>query len=375
MAGSSATLPIQETDVTVLKETLRSQQQLLQKLYSELEFERESSATATNESLSMILRLQSEKAAVKMEASQYKRLAEEKICHAEESLAILEELIYQKEMEISSLEFQVQAYRYKLLSLGCDDLNDFEKQFTSNRFTERNDAFYGEKGIKSTVRRLSSLPASLPIDFYSRKSTNDGENNLAPVQESTYAGNSDTVVRDQGLGSRRSSVNSGAGEFISYLEQIRLLDEKVKQIADCKEVDLKKNKKISNRKVESLSLNSSSLNECHKIKSHEDSTELRISSSALSSSVHDIFEVPVIHEIPETSAKSKICFDGEKCNGKSVLGSEDRLRKPDLILEDNFGLPARDEVDWIKMNNLLSAKPEGNYVKVTICQLNMELNA
>ncbi|KAE8687891.1 Leucine-rich receptor-like protein kinase family protein [Hibiscus syriacus] len=358
MAGSSVTLPIQETDVTVLKETLRSQQQLLQKLYSELEFERESSATATNESLSMILRLQSEKAAVKMEASQYKRLAEEKIGHAEEALAILEELIYQKEMEISSLEFQVQAYRYKLLSLGChDDLNDFEKQFTPNRFTERNDAFDGEKGIKSTVRRLSSLPASLPIDFYSKKSTNDGENNLAPVQESKDAGNSDTVVRDQGLSSRRSSLNSGAGEFISYLEQIRLLDEKVKQIADCKEVDLKK---ISNGKVESVSLKSSLLNECHEIRSHEDSTELRISSSALSSSVvHDIFEVPVIHEIPETSAKSKSCFDGEKCNGKSVLGSDDRLRKPDLILEDNLGLPAKDEVDWIKMNNFLSAKPEG----------------
>ncbi|KAE8668568.1 Leucine-rich receptor-like protein kinase family protein [Hibiscus syriacus] len=340
MAGNSATLPIKEMDVTVLKETLRSQQQLLQKLYSELEFERESSATAANESLSMILRLQSEKAAVKMEASQYKRLAEEKIGLAEESLAILGELIYQKEMEISSLEFQVQAYRYKLLSLGCNDLNDFEKQFTLNRFTERNNAFNGEKGIKSTVRRLSSLPASLPIDFYSKKSTSDGENNLAPVQESTYAGNSDTVVRDEGLGSRRSSVNSGAGEFISYLEQIRLLDEKVKQIADSKEVDLKK---ISNGKVESVSLISSSLNECHKIKSHLDSTDLRISSSALSSSVHDIFEVPVIHEIPETSAKSKICFDGEKCNAKSDLGSDDRHRKPDLILEDNLGLPAKDE--------------------------------
>ncbi|KAK8656809.1 hypothetical protein V6N13_098744 [Hibiscus sabdariffa] len=360
----AATLPIQETDVTVLKETLRSQQQLLQKLYSELEVERESSATATNESLSMILRLQSEKAAMKMEASQYKRLAEEKIGHAEESLAILEELIYQKEMEISSLEFQVQAYRYKLLSLGYDDLNDFETQFTSSRFVERNDAFNGEKAIKSAVRRLSSLPASLPMDFYTKKSTNDGENILAPVQgscSSTDAGNSDMVVCTQGLGSSRSSVSSAGGEFNSYLEQIRLLDEKVKQIADCKEVDLKK---ISNDKAESVSLNSSSLNECHMIKSHEDSTEFRISSSALSSSfVHDIFEVPVIHEVPETSAKGKTCFDGEKCNGNSVLESNDRLTKPDLIPENNLGLPAKDEIDWIKMNNILCAKPEGKLCK------------
>ncbi|KAL4320284.1 hypothetical protein GQ457_18G011560 [Hibiscus cannabinus] len=341
----AATLPFQETDVTVLKETLRCQQQLLQKLYSELEVERESSATATNESLSMILRLQSEKAAMKMEASQYKRLAEEKIGHAGESLAILEELLYQKEMEISSLEFRVQAYRYKLLSMGCDDLNDFETQFTS-------DAFNGEKGIKSAVRRLSSLPACLPMDFYPKKSTNDGENIPASCS-STDAGNSNMVVCTQGLVSSRSSVHSASGEFNSYLEQIRLLDEKVKQIADCKEVDLKK---ISNDKAESVSPSSSSLN--------QDSTELCISSSALSSSfVHDIFEVPVIHEVAETSATSKTCIDGEKCNGKSVLESDDRLTKPDLIPENNFGLPAKDEIDWIKMNNFLCAKPEGKLCK------------
>ncbi|XP_039006718.1 uncharacterized protein LOC120134353 isoform X2 [Hibiscus syriacus] len=362
MAGSFATLPIQETDVTVLKETIRSQRQLLQTLYSELDVERESSATATNESLSMILRLQSEKASMKMEAIQYKRLAEEKIGHAEESLAILKELIYQKEMEISSLEFQLQAYRYKLLSLGCecDDLNDFGKQFTSNPLAESNDAFNGEKGIKSTVRRLTSLPARLPVDFSSKKDTNDGENNPAPVQDlcsRTDAGNSDTVVRAQVLGPRGSSVNSAAGEFNSYLEQIRLLDEKVKQIADCKEVGLKK---ISNGKVESVSLNPSSMNEYHKIKSHEDSKEFPISSFCISSGVvHDVFEVPVIHEVPETSAEGKTCFDVEKCKGKSVLESDDRLTKPDLILEDILGLPVKDEVDWIKMNNFLCAKPEG----------------
>ncbi|KAK8669194.1 hypothetical protein V6N13_106630 [Hibiscus sabdariffa] len=363
MAGTSAalSLPIQDTDVALLKETLRSQQQLLQKLYSELEVERESSATAANESLSMILRLQSEKASMEMEAIQYKRLAEEKIGHAAESLAILEQLVYQKEMEISSLEFQVQAYRYKLLTLGCDDLNDLEKQFTSNRLAERNDAFNGEKGIKSTIRRLNSLPAGLPIDFSSKKSSNGGENNPAPVQGScwsTDAGNSGTVVPAPGLVSRRSSVNSAAGEFNSYLEQIRLLDEKVKLIADCKEVGVKKS---SNDKVESVSLNSSSFNECPKIKSHDGSTEFPISSSATISSgvVHDIFEVPGIHEVPQTSAKGRTCLDVEKCNGKLVLGSDDRLIKPDLTPEDKLGLPVKDEVDWIKMNNFPSAKPEG----------------
>ncbi|MBA0555122.1 hypothetical protein Golob_014180 [Gossypium lobatum] len=326
-ASSAATLPTQETDVTVLKDTLRSQQQLLQKLYSELDVERESSATATNEALSMILRLQGEKAAMKMEASQYKRLAEEKIGHAEESLAILEELVYQKEMEISSLEFQIQAYRYKLLSLGYDDLNDLDSQCTMIQSTEKTDGFIGEKGIKSTVKRLSSLPASLPIGFGAKKNSNDGENNLGPVQDlcsSADTGSSDMVVCGLGSESRRSSVNSTTGDFKSYLEQIRLLDEKVKEISNG---ELKKNSDVS--------------------KSHEDSLERSISSTACCTSiVHDIFEVT------ETRAKK------EKCIGKSVLGSDDRLTKPDLIMEDTLGLPVKGEIDCIKMNNFLSAKPE-----------------
>ncbi|CAN7006085.1 unnamed protein product [Brassica rapa subsp. trilocularis] len=54
----------------------------------------------------MILRLQGEKAALEMEASQYKRMSEEKMCHAETSLTLFEDLIYRKEMEMASLEFQ-----------------------------------------------------------------------------------------------------------------------------------------------------------------------------------------------------------------------------------------------------------------------------
>ncbi|XP_018476101.1 probable myosin-binding protein 6 [Raphanus sativus] len=109
-------------------ETMRAQQKLLQKITRELDAEREASSTAASEALSMILRLQGEKAALEMEASQYKRLAEEKMCHAETSLTLFEDLIYRKEMEMASLEFQVQAYRCKLLSLGCSDQAEEKKK-------------------------------------------------------------------------------------------------------------------------------------------------------------------------------------------------------------------------------------------------------
>ncbi|EPS74031.1 hypothetical protein M569_00731, partial [Genlisea aurea] len=108
-------------EIRSLKETLCAQQKLLQKLYNELDAEREASATAASEALSVILRLQGEKAAVKMEAEQYKRLAEEKICHAEESFAIIEDIITQKEMEVADLEYQLEGYKYRLSALGCPD--------------------------------------------------------------------------------------------------------------------------------------------------------------------------------------------------------------------------------------------------------------
>lgn len=92
MAGEgNLNMGMSESDIKAMKDALCSQQQLLQKLYAELDVEREASATAVSEALSMILRLQEEKSLVKMEATQYKRMTEEKISHAEESLANFED--------------------------------------------------------------------------------------------------------------------------------------------------------------------------------------------------------------------------------------------------------------------------------------------
>lgn len=120
--GSHSRMVEVENEVFTLREALRSQHQALQDLYTELEEERNSSSTAANETLAMILRLQEEKAAVRLEADQYKRLAEEKLAHDRESLAYFEDLIHRKDEEIAALECEVQAYRHRLLSIGFDDL-------------------------------------------------------------------------------------------------------------------------------------------------------------------------------------------------------------------------------------------------------------
>ncbi|KAK6136404.1 hypothetical protein DH2020_029825 [Rehmannia glutinosa] len=220
-------IPMSQTEISALKDTLCAQQKLLQKLYNELDAEREASATAASEALSVILRLQGEKAAVKMEAEQYKRLAEEKMCHAEESFAIIEDIIYQKEMEVAALDYQVQAYRYKLLSMGCADPGGGENKFPEN-LLQRNESLSGD----TSLSRRNSAPVLLKY----KKAMIERESSLSPemdlvsksVEELT-GGEINGVVSDSDK--KTDNNNSSNGGIVSYGEQIRKLEICVKEIA------------------------------------------------------------------------------------------------------------------------------------------------
>ncbi|KAH7659847.1 Aspartate/ornithine carbamoyltransferase protein [Dioscorea alata] len=148
-------MEIGSLDVRVLKEALCKQCLLLKKLYIELEEEREASATAADEALSMILRLQVEKAEEKIEVGQYKKLTEEKMRHNEESMAILEEVIHQQETEITSLKHQVQVLKRRLLSAGVND-GDLGLCGPS---TLKLNTFLNETGFRGSFRRNVSLPS------------------------------------------------------------------------------------------------------------------------------------------------------------------------------------------------------------------------
>ena len=154
MVETRTASPMADANITAMKETLRAQQTPLQQLHAELDQEKEASATAANESMDMILRLQDEKAAVKMEASHYKRMAKEKIGHAEETLEVFEELMYQKEMEITALEVQVLAYKQKLLALGVD-ININELEFPRDLLLNRSEQ-NGEDDQSSSKTRFQS---------------------------------------------------------------------------------------------------------------------------------------------------------------------------------------------------------------------------
>ncbi|PKA57603.1 hypothetical protein AXF42_Ash018578 [Apostasia shenzhenica] len=155
---------MEKREIAALKEALGNQYIIMKKLYSELEEEREASATAASEALSMILRLQREKAAEKMEACQYKRMAEERIHHAEESLEMFEELIQQKDMEIESLHYQLEDYTQNFSSLGISTTDFIESE--SKSFGEMS-AKSHKGSFKGNLRRIVSLPSLRCTQFCS----------------------------------------------------------------------------------------------------------------------------------------------------------------------------------------------------------------
>ncbi|CAD5170272.1 unnamed protein product [Musa acuminata subsp. malaccensis] len=92
--------------------------QSIQELRTELEEERSAAASAASEAMSMILRLQREKAEVQMEARQFKGFAEEKMAHDRQEIAALEDLLLKYDETILSLSYEVETYRHRLFSSG-----------------------------------------------------------------------------------------------------------------------------------------------------------------------------------------------------------------------------------------------------------------
>ncbi|GMH30051.1 hypothetical protein Nepgr_031894 [Nepenthes gracilis] len=110
-----------ENECDALRETVSSQQNTIKDLYIELEEERNASSSAANEAMSMILRLQREKAEIQMEARQFKGFVEEKMSHDAQEIAALEDLLYKREQAIHSLTCEVQAYKHRMMSYGLTE--------------------------------------------------------------------------------------------------------------------------------------------------------------------------------------------------------------------------------------------------------------
>ncbi|XP_024364103.1 uncharacterized protein [Physcomitrium patens] len=97
-----------------LLRALQSESEVMAALYSELEEERNSSATAASEALAMISRLQEEKAAVQMEARQFQRMVMEKAMYDQEAIEVLSEILAKREDEKIALEEELELFKERL---------------------------------------------------------------------------------------------------------------------------------------------------------------------------------------------------------------------------------------------------------------------
>ncbi|CAO2188382.1 unnamed protein product [Urochloa humidicola] len=144
-----------ENDTIQLQKAIFAQYIMMKKLFMELEVEREASATAATAAMTMIRKLQKEKDAERMEAWQYKRISEEKMNHTDRAVEILKEVMELKELEISYLRNQLQAYKHKLLDAGIDDSDIADETITNNipLFESKN-----VENICRKIKRNLSLP-------------------------------------------------------------------------------------------------------------------------------------------------------------------------------------------------------------------------
>lgn len=314
---------------TALKEALCAQQQLLQKLYNELDVEREASATAASEALAMILRLQGEKASVKMEAEHYKRLAEEKMFHAEESMEIFEDLIHQKEMEIANLDYQVQAYRYKLSVLGIEDTGPHEIKFPEN-LLQMNEASATETNPESLSRR-NSAPPNLLKRAYLKRGNLERNRSISPDSD-TISKNVEESGWEDGSPQDMDSEKQTTDGINSYWDQIRKLDKIVEDIVGEQYLGLRS-------KSSSVF---SQLNEPDHVQSHKKSMDDEMLSDTCNLSVHDVFEVPETSEILVSGGKQV-----KDNNGKSILKCESNVEKLVTFSED----PVKSYENFLPLNH------------------------
>ncbi|XP_048333692.1 uncharacterized protein LOC107422494 isoform X1 [Ziziphus jujuba] len=127
--------------IRVLEQALEEGYAARDALYLELEKERSAAATAADEAMAMILRLQEEKALIEMEARQYQRMIEEKYAYDAEEMDILKEILVRREREKHFLEKEVEEYRQMIfgndrLDSGMHDLGAMQAQITSSYSSE-----------------------------------------------------------------------------------------------------------------------------------------------------------------------------------------------------------------------------------------------
>ncbi|KAK7840661.1 protein floury 1-like [Quercus suber] len=130
----------EECGVMALRKLVKIERQRANGSYAELEKERMAAASAAEEAMAMILRLQREKSSIEIQANQYRRLAERKQQYDQEVIQSLRWIVMKHESNRSLLEDQLRFCRQKL------------KLCTM----KGNEVDHGSEGVDASMRFLNS---------------------------------------------------------------------------------------------------------------------------------------------------------------------------------------------------------------------------
>lgn len=140
--------------IRILEEALEEEHAARSALYLELEKERSAAATAADEAMAMILRLQEEKASIEMEARQYQRMIEEKSAYDTEEMNILKEIVIRREREKHFLEREVETLRQMFFDAETDDTATTQGQTaTSSSYSSEDPLMMLQQISKSVVEK------------------------------------------------------------------------------------------------------------------------------------------------------------------------------------------------------------------------------
>lgn len=142
--------------IRVLEQASEEEHAACSALYLELEKERSAAATAADEAMAMILRLQEEKALIEMEARQYHRMIEEKSAYDLEEMNILKEILLRREREKHFLEKEVETYRQVIfgneeLESDVQDIGTMHEQRASSSQYSHEDPFLVLQRISESI--------------------------------------------------------------------------------------------------------------------------------------------------------------------------------------------------------------------------------
>ncbi|TKY52711.1 myosin-binding protein 4 [Spatholobus suberectus] len=145
-----------ESNVDRLRRQIEYYMKCMDALQKELEEERNASAVATNEAMSMITRLQEEKAALQMEALQYLRMMEEQAEYDNDELEKVNDLLTEKEKEIQDLEAELEFYRSNM----ADDEPMVLNMHKENRDLKGENVTVQNTGVHNITNTVSNFSSS-----------------------------------------------------------------------------------------------------------------------------------------------------------------------------------------------------------------------